>query len=279
MRRQTPEPQTLLVHDGELADVRALLEELETPFAERRELSAADREAPWDLVIASPRRILNLGLVNAEARPVSIAMLDQDSRTLRNSLRRADIRMMVRRPVHRATLRALIVHALYRGPEKRRSARVNIGAPVRYRSGWRSRPGILVDLSVGGCRVILDQQLARGRGFSLAIPAEIAGAAFTVKARVLSSGPHLGQPPDHFVASARFEQVRQRQHELLKRAVSAHADGPAVFTGEAPRVAGPASRAAPRHPAQPRRPARPPPPRLARRTTGRRRWAKRPAAS
>ena len=46
---------------------------------------------------------------------------------------------MVRRPFHPAALRALVVHSLYRGPEKRRSPRVNVGAPVRVKLGWRHR--------------------------------------------------------------------------------------------------------------------------------------------
>ena len=45
------------------------------------------------------------------------------------------------------------------GPEKRRSTRVNIGAPVRLRMGWRRRGAILIDISAGGCRLACERLL------------------------------------------------------------------------------------------------------------------------
>ena len=54
-------PRSLLIHDGELADVRALLASLEVPFVERLGAEhAEDRSGSWDLVIASAKRVLDL---------------------------------------------------------------------------------------------------------------------------------------------------------------------------------------------------------------------------
>ena len=115
-------PRSLLIHDGELADVRALLVSLQLPFTERLGAeSAEDRGTRWDLVIASAKRILELQLPHASCPPTQIAILSHDARTLRSSLRRTGTTLIVRRPVHPAALRALVVHSLYRGPEKRRS--------------------------------------------------------------------------------------------------------------------------------------------------------------
>ena len=224
---------TLLVHDGELSDLRALLEDLGTPFVERHGgLGPEDREIRWDLVIAPPRLMLDLQLREAASNPLQIAVLEQDSRTLRNSLRRAGISLIVRRPVHRSALRALIVHALYRGPEKRRSARVSIGAPVRFRAGWRQRSAILADLSVSGCRLLTEHPTERGRSFVLQLPTAVSGGkAFSVKARVLQSGVAEGAPGGTSYVTARFENVSRRQHEQLRAAVAAHGDGPAIYAG------------------------------------------------
>lgn len=224
---------TLLVHDGELDDLRTLLEEVGTPFVERRGgLGPEDREIRWELVIATPKLMLELNLRAATYEPQQLAILEQDSRTLRNSLRRAGITQIVRRPVHRAALRALIVHALYRGPEKRRATRVSIGAPVRFRAGWRQRPAILADLSVGGCRLLTGHPTERGASFALQIPGDVAGGkAFSVKARTLQAGPADGAPPGTQTVTARFENVSRRQHERLRAVVAAHSDGPAVYCG------------------------------------------------
>jgi len=232
-RESAPAPQTLLVHDGELADVRTLLGELGTPFTERRgALCPEDRDTAWDLVIGTPARILRLHL-DPSRRPAQIAMVDEDSRTLRNSLRRAGIRVVVRRPVHRAALRAVILHALYRGPEKRRSARVSVGAPVRYRQGWRRRTAILADLSLGGCRLLTPHPVEIGRKVTVQLPADVAGGkSVSARARVLRSTKAPGEPAGTRTVTARFESVGRRLHERLKRAVASHASGPATFEAD-----------------------------------------------
>jgi hypothetical protein len=143
--------------------------------------------------------------------------------------------MLVRRPVHPATLRALLVHALYRGPEKRRAARVRIGAPVAYRAGWRQRPAILMDLSIGGCRLLVDRRLERGSAFTLNLPADVAGGkAFRVKGEVLHVTTDPEETAAQFVTSARFASLRQGQIAKLKAAISAHSEGPATFEGAPP---------------------------------------------
>ena len=111
-----------MIHDGDLADVRALLVSLRIPFVERLGAETAeDRNCRWDLVIASAKRILDLQIPHSSSPPTQIAILSHDARTLRSSLRRTGTTLMVRRPVHPAALRALVLHSLYRGPEKRRS--------------------------------------------------------------------------------------------------------------------------------------------------------------
>jgi PilZ domain-containing protein len=228
-------PRSLLIHDGELADVRELLAALAVPFVERIGPECdEDRRCPWDLVIASAKRILELHLPSASAPPTQIAILSHDARTLRSSLRRTGTTLMVRRPVHPAALRALVLHALYRGPEKRRSTRVNIGAPVRVKVGWRQRSALLVDLSVTGCRLITDRATAPGDAFRLLMPAELAGGkALALEARVvacsLSRDPAVGR----FVTMAAFESLNARTHAHLHAAVAAHAEGPALWQGGA----------------------------------------------
>jgi hypothetical protein len=251
MTNEASAPVSLLVHDGELCDVRDLLARLGTSFVERRgALAQGDREAHWDLVISTPNQLLALHL-QAEANPPrQIAVCDQDSRTLRTSLHRAGIQTMVRRPVHPAALRALIVHALYRGPEKRRSRRVSVGAPVRYRIGWRQRSAILADLSQGGCRLLAAEEIERGRAFKLLVdPAVTGGEAFSVRARSLGSSPAGVGAAGSNAITAKFERISARLAKKIGAAVSAHLSGPATFSEEvAQESAGSAGEAAPTPP-------------------------------
>jgi hypothetical protein len=228
-------PATLLVHDGELADIRELLGELCPDFVERRgELKAEDHETPWHLVVATPRWMLKMPGQSGKSSRKQIAICDQDSRTLRNSLHRAGINMMVRRPVHPAALRALLLHALYSGPEKRRVGRVSVGAPVRFRKGWRQHPAILADLSLGGCRVLTDRSVDRGKIITLSIPPEVTGRkALTLKAYALCCGPAEGEPNGTLAITMRFASPSRKTLEAVKSIVQFHAAGPAQFESDA----------------------------------------------
>lgn len=222
------EPTTLLFHDGELADVRSLLEGLGTPFVERHGvLLPEDQGRGFDLAIATPQRMLDLRFARGEARPVLIAICDADSRSLRKSLSRAGIQLMVRRPVHPTVLRALVLHAIYRGPEKRRNPRVSIGAQIHFRAGWRKRPAMLADLSTGGCRLITHHPVEARKSITLSIPADVAGGkSFSIKARVLGE---VGESEEGHILTATFVNLKKKHLLLLKRAISTHASGPATY--------------------------------------------------
>jgi hypothetical protein len=224
------QPATLLVHDGELADVRALLASLMLPCTERRAgLPAGDLEQAWGLVVTTPQRA-SLLRFSGRQRPKCIAICDRDSRTLRNALRRAGIALMVRRPVHPAALRALVLHALYRGPERRRNIRVPIGAPVSFRRFLRRRTAVLADLSIGGCRLLTDRPIEAGRRFALLLPPDVAaGRTLGLRARVLRS---FSEGHGEHVLTAKFERLGARKRERLERTLEAFAEGPAVLARE-----------------------------------------------
>ena len=105
-------PSVLLIDDGELDDVRTLLAQMGANFVHLRGGQVtSDVEQPAELFIATTRRALL-----AEAWPVGpvssgprkIAVVTEDSNTLRNRLRRAGFEMEVQRP-GRGGLR----HAVY----------------------------------------------------------------------------------------------------------------------------------------------------------------------
>ncbi|HXK23050.1 MAG TPA: PilZ domain-containing protein [Myxococcota bacterium] len=254
----SPRTAILLVHDGELADVRALLVALALPFAERRNgLASGDLEQRWGLVLSTPRR---LALLQFSGRaPACIAICDRDSRTLRQTLRRAGIELMLRRPFHPAALRGLVLHALYRGPERRRDARRVIGAPVAFRRGLRRHRAILADLSEGGCCLLAEHPVAEGRRITLRLPPELCGGrGFGLRARVLRAQRETG---DH-VLNASFEGLGERRRAQVRALLERFTEGPAVLAPEgADRAARPAD-ASPGKPPAALAPAAPVPTRM-----------------
>jgi len=223
-------PSVLLLHDGELTDLAAVIEPL-GGIDRCGNPTELDRSRAWDVIIASARRMLELHEHLPDTSAVRIAVLDGDSKTLRKMLSRVDADLLVRQPVHPAALRLLILHALYRGPEKRRAARVSMGAPIRFRSGLRRRPAILAELSTRGCRIIVDpgcHRAAPDKSVTVVLPPEV-----TKDKRSLSLRGHVmrisSAEAGSEVIAVLFELLRESARKRLDSIVSAHSHGPAVL--------------------------------------------------
>jgi len=223
-------PSVLLLHDGELAALAAVVEPL-GGIDRRGNPSELDRNRIWDVIVASAGRMLELHEHLPETSAVRIAVLDGDSKTLRQMLQSVETDLLVRQPVHPAALRLLILHALYRGPEKRRTTRVSVGARVRFRSGLRRRPAILAELSRRGCRLMVESgrhRAAPDRLVTVVLPPEI-----TNDKRALSLRGHVmrvssGEPGTDVIAVL-FELLRDEVREKVESIVSAHSHGPAIL--------------------------------------------------
>jgi hypothetical protein len=225
------EPDILLLHDGELADVAALLRELGAVFRERHaEIDPDDAKSSFRLVVASARRALELPSALLRESAFRIAILDGDSRTVRALLRRARFELVVRRPVHPLALRLVLLHALYRGPEKRRTRRVSVGAQVQVRAGLRRHRAVLADISERGCRLLTSLRANRGQLLTLQIPASVSGGrAFSVKGRVVRSGARNETGPGAVTLS--FSSLSKSANAQLNQMVSLYAAGPSALAG------------------------------------------------
>jgi hypothetical protein len=223
----------LLLHDGELADVAGLLHELGIACAERLAgIAPGDVESHWRLVIASARRALELPWPLVRSSAFRIAIIDGPSRTVRALLQRASFELVVTRPVHPVALRLLLLHTLYRGPEKRRTPRVSVGAPVRFRAGLRRHRAILAEISERGCRLLSSQRVSLGQSLMLQIPASLAGGrAFAVKGLVVRATPaQVGVPG---ILTLAFDGAPAAVRVQLRALVAAHAVGPSALPGSA----------------------------------------------
>ncbi len=226
-------PNVLLHHDGELADVRRLLDELGADYVEK--LGGNDTAVSggnWDVVIANPRRALNFRPESAGSHVTRIAILDGASRTVQTHLRRIRVDLMVRRPVHPAALRLLILHALYRGPERRRRQRVSVGAEVSFRAGLFRRAATLTDFSIHGCRLLTQHAVAKGKRIRISLPTQITGgSAFKITGTVLRASPAPAGPADLTVLAIRFKESSDATTRRLYAVLEAHESGPAMLEG------------------------------------------------
>ncbi len=218
----------LLVDDGELDDVRDCLLAMGAEFAHLRGGAVpAKLEPPRDVFITSTRHAT---LARAwpkqdeSGRPVRIAVVSEDSGTLRATLRQMGFTFLVRRPVHPIALRLLLLHALYHGQERRAKPRVPLGYRVSLKIGMRRRDALLVDLGEESCRVITQDAIPEASKVSVQVPSELCGDdAFTLPGRVVRCQRDKSSPADgDYAVAIQFSQLGDSALSLLDEALAAH---------------------------------------------------------
>jgi hypothetical protein len=221
----------LLVHRGELRDLRKVLTDLDVDVFERAGTVHPEEAAQrWDLVISTPALVPDLPCDGDRKRPPSIVVLENTTRMLVKRLERTGVDFLIQRPFHPTALRLLLVRALYRGPERRRTPRVQVGAPARVERGLRRSHGLLLDLSAEGCRVRLDRGFRRGDRVTLILPRGITGGRrLTLRADVARSG--WSQEPDANSRELvlRFAKLSVRKTNRLADTIERHMSGPAAL--------------------------------------------------
>jgi len=223
-----PDAKVLLIHDDELADVRHLMQDMGAPFVERCGAPTdIDLRTSWDLIVASQRRLNHFEENEPTDKSRRIAVVDNDSRTMRSMMRRQGVNFIVARPVHTAAMRLLLLHCIYRGPERRKQGRVAVGAQVQLKAGLFGRTAILADLSLRGFRLVASKDLKTGSKIKVVFPQEIAcGKSFSIAGRVLRSAPGA-QSNGSFIIAGAFQDLKPAQGKRLRKVYENHLGGPA----------------------------------------------------
>lgn len=218
----------LLVHDGDLADVHHLLTDIGIAFVERDgPPTDIDPRTSWDLIIANQRRMGHFEENEACLKSRRIVVVDNDSRTMRSMMHRQGVSYIVARPVHAAAMRLLVLHCIYRGPERRKQGRVSVGAEVQLKSGLFCRDAVLADLSLHGFRLVSDRGIKAGSKVKLIIPQEIAcGKSFALPGRILRSSPGA-QEGSGFVTAGAFHDLKPAHGKRLRKVYENYQGGPA----------------------------------------------------
>jgi hypothetical protein len=146
----------LIQRANELSEFADLLSDLAVP------IDSTDHPCPTPeelvgaaLAIIPGSRLIESGSPNLSLWPRTVAVVDDSSRTLVAHLNRLGVAMVIRRPIHPRTLRLLLLHEIYQGPERRNRKRISIGHPIRTRSGLFKQRATLLELSPSGARVEL----------------------------------------------------------------------------------------------------------------------------
>ena len=238
-------PSVLLLHDGELDDVRELLEELGADYLHLRGGEIPERvDPPEKLFIATSRRAMVAGEWPAGGGSphglTKIGIVSEDSNTLRSMLRRIGFDLLIRRPVHPYALRLLILRALFCGDERRSERRVPVGYEISYRSGIRRRKAMLVELATRGCRLLSDQPIGVGSRLTLELPPEVTGGrSLQLQAKVIRSlADHRDTGSEQHSVAFFFEKLSAGKRRQLVEILKNRLGGPLVLSEAMARTSG-----------------------------------------
>lgn len=223
-------PQILFLDDGELVEARRVARAIGAEIVERCGFDwerGGDPAQDLVVVVASEAHLSDLEALPEGVADQRIAVLGEASRKERAQVAQARCHFVVYRPVHPEALRLLLIHCVYRGPERRKT-RVSVGATIRYRCGFQRGRALLADLSEQGCRLLADERVEAGQRLLLFLPhAREAHREFFVRGEVVRviSGQR-GSPNQVAVRFYwRSTSVRRRIETLIE----AHLKGPAVM--------------------------------------------------
>jgi len=103
--------------------------------------------------------------------------------------------MVIRRPIHPRTLRLVLLHEIYQGPERRRRKRTLIGHPIRVGAGLFKQRATLLELSDTGARLELPKAPQVGSKLHLLIGKDLTqGKPLKLQAKVVRG---IGAPGEN----------------------------------------------------------------------------------
>jgi hypothetical protein len=209
----------LLLDDGELDAVCALLEHLGLPYTRLRGSEVGDEiEPPESLLIVTPRHASKVRCKSPDGalpgRPNRIVAIDEDSPALRRQLRNMGFSTLVRLPASDQVWRLLVQRALYQGDERRRETRLPVGAQISLTQQDEAVPAteparsaLLADISNRGCHVVADEPFAlKARIFFTLSPEATGSKAVELSGSIIRTGPwdaHTDTP--RFSAAVAFD--------------------------------------------------------------------------
>jgi hypothetical protein len=190
-------PWILLLDDGELDDVRELLEELGIDFEQWHKSDLVTSPPhPQHLLVTTAAHGISAGLrrttTRTRDRATWIAVGSGDSRTQHRAIIGAGFDYLVKRPTHPETFRSLLRGILYSGNEQRSRRRIAVSSAISFRVDGKGPPvaALLMDLSPGGCRLLTRSSLRLGSELALSFPAELTGTqAFSHRGTVMRTSP------------------------------------------------------------------------------------------
>jgi hypothetical protein len=134
----------------------------------------------------------------------------------------------------------LVLRALYSGAERRRGDRVPVGYEISYRTGFRRRKAMLIELSARGCRLLTDHPINVGSRVTLDLPPEVTGfRTLQLRAKVIRSLPdQRGDGGEQHAVALWYDKLSVPNRRQLVQILKHRASGPLVLSKAMARSSG-----------------------------------------
>jgi len=220
---------------GELSEFVQVLEALavDVEIHDGARMPSPDEVAGAAVIVVSGQRLLEGGTPNLSLWPRTLAVVDKASKTMLAHLNRVGAAMVIRRPIHPRTLRLVLLHEIYQGPERRRRKRTLIGHPIRVGAGLFKQRATLLELSDTGARLELPKAPKVGSKLHLLIGKDLTqGKPLKLQAKVVRGigAPGENGRQDAVIGVAIVDP--RKHHKDVSALLDRFASGPASWNGK-----------------------------------------------
>ncbi len=225
-------PRVLLLGDSSAGRAHEVLRSFDIELVVLRgDARLPDLEGSYDLIVATVKATAALGdaleISSLPGKPIWIALHTQDFLPLRERLRSLGVHYLVQSSVSPTTLRLLIVHTLYSGPERRGEPRLPIGSAVLCVNGGTSLDADLIDLTRDGCRLAVLNGLRVSGAIHIELPSKLAGGeALTLRGKVLRT--EYASDKSRLFVTVRFDRLEQMLLHRLDQLLAGQTIGTVV---------------------------------------------------
>jgi hypothetical protein len=166
-------PRVLVIDDGELDRVQAVLERMPIDWLRCAEPdSGLVLERPSDLIISSGPRAMRMPPFAGEGHPLWVCVYDQDFLPLRERLRDLGVHYLVSGELAPHAFELFLRQLLNRGEERRSVRRIPLHCDVQVALGRERSTARLLELSRESCLLSMRRALASGQRIVIRLPSE-----------------------------------------------------------------------------------------------------------
>lgn len=169
-------PSVLIIDDGELDRVQALLERMPVDWLRCAEPDIGIAlERPNDVIISSGPRAMRMPALAGSAQPIWVCIYDQDFLPLRERLRDLGVHYLVSGDLAPHAFQLFLYQLLHRGQERRAVRRIPLQCDVQLVVGRERGSARILELSRESCVISARRGFAPGQQVLVVLPAEHTG--------------------------------------------------------------------------------------------------------